>query len=284
MQNLIKRISLALVSIPVLLVLVFLLSFSSHLLLNLLIVALSILGALETRNLFLKRNIVLNPVITSLVSALFPVLNILIVMGLISENMVLPVFISCLSLLIIICAFSRNNDHISTTLNRLPSYFFILIFPGLFMSYLIRFNLLSESSMLIVIFLSFVFGNDTFAYFFGMLFGKNNRGIFAVSSNKSVAGLLGGICFSGLAGYIYYLFFPELFNNSFILAILIGVSIAGTAVIGDLFESALKRSAEEKDSGTIMRGRGGVLDTIDSVLFSAPLFFYIMYHIQFING
>lgn len=284
MNNLIKRIILAVIAVPVLLVLVFIIPHYSHLFLNIIIVTLSVIGALETRNLFLKRNTVLNPVLTVILSMVFPVLNIFIVLDIVPLNRSLPVYLLFISLLIIITALTRKKDKISSVLDRLPAYSFILLFPGFFMAYLIRLNLLAESSILLVIFLTFVFGNDTFAYFFGMLFGKGNRGIFPVSPNKSAAGLVGGVAVSGFAGFIYYEFFPELFNNSLVSAILIGVCIALTSVIGDLLESAMKRSANEKDSGTIMRGRGGVLDTIDSVLFSAPLFYYLMFQLQSFNG
>ncbi|MBI9108114.1 MAG: phosphatidate cytidylyltransferase [Spirochaetales bacterium] len=284
MNNLIRRISLALFSIPVLLILIFITPHYSHLFLNLVIAVLSILGALETRNLFLKRNTHLNKTLTIILALVFPVLNILVVMELIPSNWILPVFLFFISLLITAIALTRNKDSISTVLDRLPAYCFIMLFPGFFMSFLIRFNMLEQTSLLLLIFLTFVFGNDTFAYFSGMMFGKGNRGIFPVSPNKSAAGLIGGIVTAGLAGWIYFRFFPKLFNNSPISAILIGVCIAFTSVIGDLLESAMKRSADEKDSGTIMRGRGGVLDTIDSVLFSAPLFYFLMYQLQSLNG
>jgi phosphatidate cytidylyltransferase len=284
MNNIIRRISLAVITIPLLLVFIFVTPIYSHLFLNLIIVALSVVGALETRNLIIKRNTVIHPVLTAILAMVFPVLNIMIVLDFVPSDRTLPVLLFFVSLLVVIMALTRNKDMISSVLDKLPAYCFVLLFPGFFMSYLIKLNLLAESSILLLIFLTFVFGNDTFAYFFGMLFGKGNRGIFPVSPNKSVAGLIGGIVMSGVAGSIYYGFFPELFNNSIISAILIGVSIAITSVIGDLLESAMKRSADEKDSGTLMRGRGGVLDTIDSVLFSAPLFYYLMFQLQSING
>ena len=109
---------------------------------------------------------------------------------------------------------------------------------------------------------------------------KNNRGVFPVSPKKSIAGFIGGIIAAGVAGYIYFNFFPDIFRHNPVFAVLTGICIGFTSVIGDLIESALKRSADEKDSGTLMGGRGGVLDTIDSVLFSAPFYFYVMVLLQ----
>jgi phosphatidate cytidylyltransferase len=57
--------------------------------------------------------------------------------------------------------------------------------------------------------------------------------------------------------------------------ILIGLIVGVSVIMGDLIESALKRSATSKDSGSLIPGRGGVLDSIDSVLYAAPVFYYL---------
>ena len=276
MNNLAKRILLAVIAIPMLIALIFFLPHYSHLLLNIVITILSIIGAFEARKLFLKINTNLNPIKTGIIAAVFPLFSIFVVLGIAPEKILIPLLAFSMSILFLREALLKRKDLIQSVLERLPAYCFLLIFPGFFMSFLIRLSVLNNSSLLIIMFLTFVFSNDTFAYFTGMLLGKNNRGLFAVSPKKSIAGLIGGITASGIAGYIYYIFFPYIFNNNPVFAVLIGVSIGFTSVIGDLLESALKRSADEKDSGTLMGGRGGVLDSIDSILFSAPLFYYIM--------
>lgn len=276
MNNLLKRILLAIIAVPLLVVTIFYLPHLSHLALNIIIIALSIIGGIETRNLFYKKNIKLHFIKAGITSAIFPVYTTMVTLGLVQSNLTMGILAASLSILFLREALMREKTLIKMVIERLPAYCFILVFPGFFTSYLIRLNFLDNSSLLIIIFLSMVFANDTFAYITGMTLGAKNRGIFPVSPKKSFAGLIGGLFFAGLAGFIFYSFHPYIFKNNPVFAILSGVIIGITSVIGDLFESALKRSANEKDSGTIMAGRGGVLDTIDSILFSAPVFFYIM--------
>ena len=107
-----------------------------------------------------------------------------------------------------------------------------------------------------------------------MLLGAGNRNIFAASPNKSIAGLVGGVAGAVGTAYIFYAVRPELILNNPRLPPVFAGLCAVAADIGDLAESAMKRSAEVKDSGTIMKGRGGIMDTIDSILYVAPVFYY----------
>ncbi|HAK44385.1 MAG TPA: phosphatidate cytidylyltransferase [Spirochaeta sp.] len=280
MNNLAKRVLLGVVAIPLLIALIFLLPHHSHLALNIVLLALSVIGGLEARNFFTKRKTILNPVKAALIAGVFPLFSIFFVLGVLPERMIIALLTVSAGILFLREALMREKNLIQSVLERLPAYCFLLIFPGFFMSFLIKMSIFADSSIILIIFLTFVFSNDTFAYFSGMQFGKNSRGIFPVSPNKSMAGLIGGLAASGLAGYIYFIFFPDIFKHNPVLAVLTGLGIGFTSVIGDLVESALKRSADEKDSGTLMGGRGGVLDSIDSILFSAPLYYYIMLYLH----
>ena len=120
-----------------------------------------------------------------------------------------------------------------------------------------------------------VFISDSAAWLFGMLFGKNNRGLIAASPNKSIAGFIGAYLGSiGIAILIKFTLWKEIFGElSLIKLILLAICVTTTSIIGDLAESVFKRSSGCKDSGNIILGRGGALDSIDSLLASPHLFF-----------
>lgn len=116
--------------------------------------------------------------------------------------------------------------------------------------------------------------SDTGAYYAGSNFGKNKL-CPAISPNKTIEGLLGGMAASLalaiLAGsfLVPHVSFMRLAGAAALLS-LIGVG-------GDLIESIMKRSCKVKDSGTILPGHGGVLDRIDSLLTAAPAMFYLIH-------
>ncbi|MDR1637304.1 MAG: phosphatidate cytidylyltransferase [Treponema sp.] len=164
------------------------------------------------------------------------------------------------------------------------SGFSVMVYPGLFLVWLIRMSGLDNSSLVIFVFLLMVFGNDSVAWAAGMLFGKGNRGIVAASPNKSVAGFVGGIGASILVGAGAEFFAKDVLVSRFLpplaAGIILGLLSGCASSLGDLAESALKRSSGMKDSGNIIPGRGGVLDSIDSIALAAPVF-YLGYRILF---
>ncbi len=111
---------------------------------------------------------------------------------------------------------------------------------------------------------------DSGAYFAGRQFGKTKL-IPDVSPNKTVEGLIGGLLLTGavMAGVAYYRHLTGLHLAGFVVLSVITVL---ASVLGDLFESLLKRKVHIKDSGTLLPGHGGVLDRIDSLLAAAPIF------------
>ena len=100
--------------------------------------------------------------------------------------------------------------------------------------------------------------------------------ILIVEDDKSIAGFIGGFIGSIAAGAAGYYIWPEVFGNSIVKVIILGAVIAFTSIIGDLAESVLKRSADCKDSGCIIPGRGGILDSIDSIIVSAPVYYFLV--------
>ena len=121
---------------------------------------------------------------------------------------------------------------------------------------------------------------DSFAWFFGILFGKSTRGFVAASPNKSLVGFIGGIIGSLGCGFVLKYFFPAAISISNLNLVILGIITSVSAIIGDLIESVFKRSCDIKDSGNLIPGRGGVLDSIDSVVIAAPIF-YIGYNFLF---
>jgi phosphatidate cytidylyltransferase len=158
-----------------------------------------------------------------------------------------------------------------------------MIYPGLFMAWIVRMSLFPRSDMVILMFLLMVIANDSAAWAMGMLFGKNNRGIIPASPNKSIAGFIGGFAASIMVGLGATHLAPETFPSRLAApfsGIILGLVSGLAGALGDLGESAMKRSANIKDSGTIIPGRGGVLDTIDSIALAAPVY-YGLYQLLF---
>lgn len=114
-----------------------------------------------------------------------------------------------------------------------------------------------------------VWCSDVFAYFVGVKFGKH-RLIEAVSPKKSIEGLIGGTVFALIAGLIINHY---LLDKSILWMVILTLEVITVGVLGDLIESMIKRSANVKDSGTLIPGHGGMYDRFDSIIFAAPLLF-----------
>jgi len=160
-------------------------------------------------------------------------------------------------------------------LERVASSFVIVVYPGYLAMYLSIMTAWDNAGIILSVFFLMVFGCDSLAWFFGMLFGKNNRGYVKASPNKSIAGFIGGFVGSIAVGIGANMFFPAVFSGSPFKVVLLAVLTATAAVVGDIIESVLKRSAGVKDSGSLVPGRGGVLDSIDSILLAAPVYYIL---------
>ena len=132
------------------------------------------------------------------------------------------------------------------------------------------------SSHLLLGFLFLTWSFDTLAYVFGVSFGKH-RLFERISPKKSWEGFIGGTILSIGVAYIISLLFNELSLTHWIIVSLI-ISVFGS--YGDLVESSFKRNIDEKDSGSILPGHGGILDRFDAVFFALPLFYVYLQFIQ----
>jgi phosphatidate cytidylyltransferase len=146
-----------------------------------------------------------------------------------------------------------------------------MLYVGLTLSYLVLVRLLPEGELLLFFLLLVTWAADTAAYYVGTLYGQ--RGLAPrISPKKTVEGLAGGLVGATLVAYAArWTFVPE-FSNIDTLVLALFLTLAG--LWGDLVESAIKRGVGVKDSGDLLPGHGGMLDRLDSLLFTAPAFYY----------
>lgn len=145
-----------------------------------------------------------------------------------------------------------------------------------------RFAIGDEAGMLLVFFpMVLTWVNDMGAFFAGRAWGKRKL-MPSVSPGKTVAGAVGGLVVCAVAAWAYveFLLGPRAQLGMTVPAVLLfGAAISVAAQVGDLAESMLKREAKVKDSSTLIPGHGGVLDRVDSLLFTIPLAYVLLDHL-----
>lgn len=145
------------------------------------------------------------------------------------------------------------------------------LYLGMTGAYLIKLRLdFPEGGRLVFFLLIVVWANDAGAYYTGRSLGKTKLSP-RVSPKKTVEGLVGGLVACLVAAWLLKAFLLPEFPLHHALAAGLILGVAG--VVGDLVESAWKRSAHIKDSGSLIPGHGGFLDRVDSVFFTAPILY-----------
>jgi len=186
-----------------------------------------------------------------------------------------PLAIACILLFIFSAfpvAFPRRLESVKSSIAVIGANALYLFYPGaLSTAIIVILGAQNGPGLMLIWFALIVFGNDSLAWLAGVTLGKH-RGIFGVSPNKSLEGLVAGM--SGSIGFSYAgaFLFPSVVPRNWLALGIIGLACGIAVVTGDLFESAIKRAGCVKDSGTIVPGRGGMLDSYDSLLFAAPVF------------
>lgn len=163
----------------------------------------------------------------------------------------------------------RDNSQavvsISTTL-------FGILYVSWFFSFLIKLREISPWYLFAVIFITK--SSDIGAYLIGSRVGRHKL-LPRISPKKTVEGLVGGLLFGILTAMLCRPFL----GFSYLHLAVLGLAIGLIAELGDLSESLIKRDCQVKDSGFLFPGLGGILDLIDSLLFTAPAFYFYMINV-----
>lgn len=270
MNKVAKRLLTFFIGLPIVFLLVYI-DYLYHLPLQIAIGVFSVIAASEFYNMLSKKMKLFSKDIVLIGVALLSLTSYIFILSDISLDITPWVFISEIILLLAFeCLFAKTFEN---SVSKITSSIAVILYTGYFLTFLAKMTILPNSRFIIILFLLMVFMCDSCAWFFGILFGKNNRGFIAASPNKSLIGFAGGIAGSIFFSCLLKFILPEIFTCSFGNMVILAILTGFAAIVGDLIESVFKRSCEIKDSGILIPGRGGVLDSIDSIIIAAPIFY-----------
>ncbi len=160
---------------------------------------------------------------------------------------------------------------------QIMAAFFGVFYVAVMLSYVYQTRMLVAGAYIVWLIFLCSWGCDTCAYCVGMLIGKHKMSP-KLSPKKSIEGAVGGVIGAALLTILYGMIFKSAMNSTqthvFIMA---GISAVGALIsmVGDLTASAIKRNYEIKDYGKLIPGHGGILDRFDSVIFTAPVIYFL---------
>lgn len=162
---------------------------------------------------------------------------------------------------------------------EIMSCLFIFVYAGVLLSYVYRIRSLEAGVYLVWIIFIASWICDTCAYFSGVFLGKH-KAFPVLSPKKTWEGCIGGVIGSVLVALLFAIVFSEQIDGSFgtpKIALPVIVFVCSIiSMFGDLAASAIKRDYEIKDYGTLIPGHGGIMDRFDSVIFVAPVVYYMI--------
>lgn len=156
-----------------------------------------------------------------------------------------------------------NADQVMAT-------FFGVVYVAVMLSFILLTRNLPDGKFIVWLIFLCSWGCDTCAYCVGMLIGKHKMAP-VLSPKKSIEGAVGGVVGAALLGVIYAV---ATHGAMLEYAVICGVG-ALISMVGDLAASAIKRNQGIKDYGKLIPGHGGILDRFDSVIFTAPVIYYL---------
>lgn len=275
-KKLLERITVFFIGFPAILSVVYFLPYYHFLCLHILIFAVTFTAVAEIYTMLSKR-VSLYPFPVLLVGgSIFPLISYLDAIQIfprIDALFTISIGIYFIFFVEIIYSFRKPFEK---SIERIVSGVFMMFYPGFFLSFVSQMTRWDGAARIITLFVIIIFTCDSMAWLSGVLFGKSNKGFVPASPNKSIAGFIGGVAGSALVAVLTVMLFRNQFSLSLFSVAIIAIATSVASIFGDLIESVIKRSANMKDSGAIILGRGGIMDSIDSILLGAPVF-YITY-------
>lgn len=189
------------------------------------------------------------------------------------QDMVMMAAIAFLVILMAVYVFSYPQYKADQVMMTYFGFFYVAVM----LSYIYQIRLLQNGAFTVWLVFICSWGCDTCAYCVGMLIGKHKMAP-KLSPKKSVEGGIGGIIGAAAIGAVYALIVNKTAANVSLDVVsyaVIGGAGGAISQIGDLAASAIKRNHEIKDYGKLIPGHGGILDRFDSVIFTAPIIYYL---------
>lgn len=277
-QNSVSRLVTNLIAIPLGAAVVFL-PFLNGLLVVLVIMFMQMMTLYEMAVMCEKRGVKFHLWVVSVFSTLSSVSFYLYGLGILPLGffVVAEIALFALTILVVFAIESYGGDF-SRAFEDMGIAFFAAVYIGIMPGFIILFKTMDASGWILSIVLFIAWMTDGGGYFIGSWLGKSRLPKLS-SPNKTVEGYIGSLVFGLATGVILY-FAQNLLKTATNLTLpqflLVSLLIAIAADLGDLGESAIKRWAGVKDTGTILPGHGGVFDLMDSVYISAPVLFVLL--------
>ena len=182
------------------------------------------------------------------------------------EDLQLAVLIGGVILNMFVYVFTYPRYHA----DQITAAFFSIVYAGVMLSFIYQTRMMEGGAFLVWLIFLCSWGCDTCAYCVGMLIGKHKMAP-VLSPKKSVEGAVGGVVGAGLLGAVYG---AAVKGEILEYGVICGAG-ALISMVGDLAASAIKRNHDIKDYGTLIPGHGGIMDRFDSVIFTAPVIYYL---------
>ncbi len=189
-------------------------------------------------------------------------------------NIVFPFLVLLLLLLSIL--FMITSKNLTSTMSNMGIVFFGIFYIGFLLSHVSMIRHRIDGNQWVLFLIATVWAGDISAFLSGTLLGRHKL-YPKISPKKTYEGLAGGIAGSVTVALTFAFFFIPQLGIGFCIFLAIGLGFLGQ--LGDFTESMLKRSAQVKDSGSLIPGHGGMLDRLDSFLFSAPFLHYSLLYL-----